>query len=149
MAGRGGARASLADLIDVVGDKSPVDGGQTKRAAAVSPTSAPLADLVANPRNPRVGLGDLSDLASIAAIQLQSVLVVSRAAYLLLYPEDEKELGAARWVVVNGCRRLGAAHLYGRADLEIVVKDEVADSRALLLAVSITENVAREGFDVL
>lgn len=149
MAGRGGARTSLADLVDVVGDKSPVDGEQTKRAPVALPTSALLADLVANPRNPRAEIGDLSDLASIVAIQVQSALVVSRAAYLLLYPEDEKELGAACWVVINGCRRLAAAHLYGRKDLEIVVKDEVAATRALLLAVSITENVAREGFDVL
>ncbi|MCX4099269.1 ParB/RepB/Spo0J family partition protein [Nocardia sp. alder85J] len=146
---RGGARNSLADLIDAVGDKSPVDGDHIKPGRPAAPTSALLAELVANPRNPRSDLGDLSDLESIGKIQLQPALVVTREAYLRLYPEDEAAIGDARWVVVNGCRRLAAAHLYGCTMLEIVVKDAAAASRAVLLAVSIIENVARAGFDVL
>ncbi|MGV9838040.1 ParB/RepB/Spo0J family partition protein [Nocardia niigatensis] len=152
MAGRGGARKSLTELLDAVGDNSPIDGGQareTRPGQTAPPTSAPLAELVANPRNPREDLGDLSELESIAKLQLQPALVVTRAAYLGLYPDDEAQLGAAQWVVINGCRRLAAAHRYGRADLEFVVKDEVASSRVILLAAAITENVARQGFDVI
>lgn len=153
MAGRGKVRASLADLGAAVGENSVIDGEKARPAVVATPagppSSAPLTDLVANPRNPRDQIGDLSDLASIAQRQLQRALVITRTAYLRLYAEDEDKLGAARWVVVNGCRRLAAAHLYGRVDLEIDVKDEIAASRADLLAASITENVARANFDVL
>ncbi|MGW6730192.1 ParB/RepB/Spo0J family partition protein [Nocardia sp. NPDC055029] len=146
---RGGTRKNLADLVSATGDHSPVDGEKALQQSSAPQTSAPLADLVANPRNPRVDLGDLTGLASIAEIQLQPALVVTRAAYLRLYPEDETDLGSARWVVVNGCRRLAASQKFGRAELEFVVKDEVAASRATLLAVSIAENVDRQNFDVL
>lgn len=147
---RGGTRFNLADLTEATGDHSPVDGKEAaQRRRAAPPTSAPLADLVANPRNPRIDLGDLSELASIAEIQLQPALVVTRAAYLQLYPEDQTDIGSARWVVVNGCRRLAAARQYGCAELEFVIKDAVAASRATLLAVSIAENVDRADFDVL
>ncbi|MGV9408327.1 ParB/RepB/Spo0J family partition protein [Nocardia sp. NPDC003693] len=146
--GRGRVRTNLTDLLDAVGDKSPVDGAYTPTHHG-PPTSAPLSELVANPRNPRDDLGDLSDLESIAQLQLQPALVVTRAAYLNLYPEDEAQLADARWVVVNGCRRLAAARHYGREDLEFVVKDQVAASRVILLAAAITENVARQDFDVI
>ncbi|MFF0637843.1 ParB/RepB/Spo0J family partition protein [Nocardia sp. NPDC004151] len=152
MAARGGTRKSLTELLDAVGDKSPIDGNETNLLPAASPappTSAPLDALVANPRNPRDDLGDLSELESILKLQLQPALVVTRGAYLGLYPEDEPKLGAAQWVVINGCRRLAAARRYGRPDLEFVVKDEVAASRVILLGAAITENVARQGFDVV
>ncbi|GAB3212539.1 ParB/RepB/Spo0J family partition protein [Nocardia tengchongensis] len=149
MATRGGTRKSLTELLDAVGDKSPIDGDDTKPAPAGPPTSATLDELIANPRNPRDDLGDLSELESIVKIQLQPALVVTRTAYLGLYPDDEPKLGAARWVVINGCRRLAAARRYGRPDLEFVVKDEVAASRVILLGAAITENVARQGFDVI
>lgn len=144
---RGGARKNLADLIDAVGDQSPVDGTTSQSGAPA--TSAPLDQFVANPRNPRDELGDLSDLASIVDGQLQSALVVTRDAYLALYPDDREAVGQARWVVVNGCRRLAAAAKYGCAELEFVVKDEVASSRARLLSVVIDENIGRQDFDVI
>ena len=141
-----GTRTDLASLVNAVGDNSPVDRPQTQHR----PRAAVLEDLVANPQNPRDYLGDLSDLASIAETQLQPALVVTRAAYLRLYPQDEPALGDdARWIVVNGCRRLAAATQYGRTDLEIVIKDEVARDRVTLLAASVTENIGRRNFDVL
>ncbi len=110
------------------------------------PSAAVLSELTANPRNPRDDLGDLDDLASIVDIQLQPAVVVSRTAYQRLYPEDAI---ATRWVVINGCRRLAAAHRYGRADLEIIVKDELARDRITLLTAAISENVDRVDFDVI
>ncbi|MGW0359253.1 ParB/RepB/Spo0J family partition protein [Nocardia nova] len=147
---RGGTRKNLADLFDSVGDKSPVDGDHTRTGSSTgTPTSAPLSEIVANPRNPRRDLGDLSDLASIADMQLQSALVVTADAYLRLYPEDADRIGTARWVVVNGCRRDAAARRYGRSDLEIVVKDEVAKDRITFLTAAIDENIGRRDFDVI
>ncbi|EME67350.1 putative transcriptional regulator [Rhodococcus ruber BKS 20-38] len=140
-----GTRTSLASLAAAVGEHSPVDRHPHRSA----PTTAPLTDLVANPRNPRDDLGDLSDLASITETQLQPVLVVTREAYLRLYPQDETDLAEARWVVINGCRRYAAASKFGRTRLDIVVKDEVAHDRATLLAAAVTENIGRRDFDVI
>jgi ParB family chromosome partitioning protein len=137
-----GQRTSLASLAGAVGDNSPVD-----EAASRQPNrSAPLSDLTPNPRNPRDDVGDLGDLASIADIQLQPAVVVSRGAYQRLYPDDEI---STRWVVINGCRRLAAAHKYGRHDLDIVVKDEIARDKATLITVAISENIDRTDFDVI
>jgi ParB family chromosome partitioning protein len=140
-----GQRTNLADLVASVGDKSPVDKGQPPRDDVPGHT-VPLSDLTANPRNPRDDVGDLADLASIADIQLQPALVVSRAAYLRLYPDDDI---TSRYVVVNGCRRLAAAHKYGRNDLAIVVNDAVARDRVTMISASIAENVDRQNFDVI
>lgn len=141
-----GKRTSLSSLVESVGDHSPVDRLDEEQS---HPGTASLAELVANPRNPRDDLGDLEDLASIGETQLQPALVVTRHAYLGLYPQDEAHIGDARWVVINGCRRYAAAGQYGRETLDIVVKDEVATDRATLLAASVTENVGRQDFDVV
>lgn len=142
-----GTRTNLATLAGVVGDNSPVDRPSNRIAA--TPASVPLSELAPNPRNPRDDLGDLADLASITGTQLQPALVVTRAAYLRLYPDDETEIGLARWIVINGCRRLAAAAVFGRPTLEIVVKDEVAADRISLLAAAVIENVGRRDFDVI
>ncbi|MDV7246260.1 MULTISPECIES: ParB/RepB/Spo0J family partition protein [Rhodococcus] len=140
-----GTRTNLATLAGVVGENSPVD----RPAAGGTPTNVPLSELAPNPRNPRDDLGDLSDLVSITGTQLQPALVVTRDAYLRLYPEDESKIGLARWVVINGCRRLAAAENFGRPNLDIVVKDEVAKDRETLLAAAVIENVGRRDFDVI
>lgn len=145
---KGGVR-SFESLLDVVGDKSSVDGARAETSAASRPAltrSVPLRDLVGNPHNPRDSVGDLEELASIVEFQLQPVVVVSRSAYERLYP-DEKI--STRWVVILGNRRLAAAHRFGRPELDIVVKDELARDRATLLTAVIAENVDRSGFDVI
>ena len=140
-----GQRTNLAALASVVGDKSPVD--HTVARTDVAPSrSAALHDLTPNPRNPRDDLGNLEDLASIADMQLQPAVVVTARAYQLLYPEDAI---ATRYVVINGCRRLAAAHKFGRSDLDVVVNDEIARDRITLISASIAENVDRQDFDVI
>jgi ParB family transcriptional regulator, chromosome partitioning protein len=136
-----GKRTSLAALAGDVGDNSPVD-----EPAAGPARSAPLAQLCANPRNPRDNLGDLADLASLADMQLQPAVVVTAAAYRALYPDDGI---TSRYVVINGCRRLAAAHKYGLDTLDIVVNDAVARDRITLISAAITENVDRQDFDVI
>ena len=136
-----GQRTNLASLANSVGENSPVD-----QIAAMPSRTAHLNDLTPNPRNPRDDLGDLSDLESIADMQLQPAVVVTRSAYQKLYPEDAIK---TRFVVVNGCRRLAAAHKFGRVDLVIVVNDDIARDRLTLLSASIAENVDRRDFDVI
>jgi ParB family chromosome partitioning protein len=136
-----GSRTSLASLVDGVGENSAVD-----QITVMPSRTAPLTDLTPNPRNPRDDLGDLSNLESIADMQLQPAVVVTKGAYLKLYPDDR--IGT-RFVVINGCRRLAAAHKFGRTDLDIVVNDEIARDRLTLISASIAENVDRQDFDVI
>ncbi len=160
MAPRGG-RANFASLVGSVGDNSPVDRKKAEKPKPVIDDpidepidgqffpSVPLDDLVANPRNPRDDVGDLSDLSTIAERQLQPGTVVSRAAWLKLWPEDEAGIGAAKYVVVNGNRRLAAAVKYGRGGLDVVVRDSIAVSRGEVLWAATSENIDRRDFDVL
>lgn len=111
--------------------------------------NVPLGQLVANPRNPRAEVGNLDDLATIADRQLQPGNVVSRAAWLVLWPDDAAQLGAARWVVVNGCRRLAACHHYQRTGMDVVIRDSIARNRESVLWAAIVENIDRQDFDVL
>ncbi|AFM20658.1 putative transcriptional regulator (plasmid) [Mycolicibacterium chubuense NBB4] len=145
---RGGVK-TFEGLVQAVGDNSSVDG--TSHGSVVVPRAGlsrtvPLKDLVGNPFNPRDSLGDLDDLASIVEFQLQPVVAVTRSAFQALHPDVRI---AGRWVVVLGNRRLAAAHKFGRTDLDIVVKDELAKDRATLLTAIIAENVDRAGFDVI
>ena len=126
-----GQRTNLASLANSVGDNSPVE-----QITGMPSRTAPLTELSPNPRNPRDDLGDLSDLESIADMQLQPAIVVTKGAYLALYPQDSI---STRFVVINGCRRLAAAHKYGRTDLAIVVNDEIARDRVTLISASIAE----------
>ncbi|MFJ7280273.1 ParB/RepB/Spo0J family partition protein [Kitasatospora sp. NPDC098663] len=103
--------------------------------------------LIPNPHNPRDEVGDLSDLSSIQEIQRQSLLVVTRAAYLALYPEETEALRGYDYVVVNGCRRHAAAVQYGREQLACAVNDSVARSRAALRRAAYDENVERRDLD--
>jgi ParB/RepB/Spo0J family partition protein len=103
--------------------------------------------LLPNPHNPRDDIGDLEDLQSIAEIQRQSLLVVTRAAYLQLYPAEVDACRSIDFVVANGCRRHAAAVKYGRDELICVVNDTVAASRVSLLRAAYDENVQRRDFD--
>ncbi|MGJ0119908.1 ParB/RepB/Spo0J family partition protein [Williamsia sp. MIQD14] len=137
----------LADLAGSVGDSSAVDA--PGNSDGVFRANVPLGQLVANPRNPRNEVGNLEDLATIADRQLQPGTVVTRAAWLALWPEDAAQLGAARWVVVNGCRRLAACHHYQRAGMDVVIRDSLAHDRQSILWAAIVENIDRQDFDVL
>ncbi|WP_419789237.1 ParB/RepB/Spo0J family partition protein [Prescottella equi] len=157
-----GGRANFASLVGSVGDNSPVDRKKPlpKPKAASEPTETepvdgqflpdvPLDHLVANPRNPRDDVGDLSDLSTIAERQLQPGTAVSRRAWLALWPDDTDSIGAAKYIVVNGNRRLAAAAKFGREGLDVVVRDSIAVSRGEILWAATSENIDRRDFDVL
>lgn len=145
---RKGGRVDLASLATSVGDRSPVDV-TVAAPDGLFRANVPLTQLVANPRNPRSAIRNLDDLESIKFRQLQPGTVVSRAAWLALWPEDEQDLDQAQWVVVNGCRRLAAAHKFGREGLDVVIRDSLAADRETILWAAVVENIDREDFDVL
>ena len=158
-----GGRANFASLVGAVGEHSPVDRKRTPTPTKTNTTSkaaiepvegqlladVPVDQLIANPRNPRDELGDLSDLATIADRQLQPGTVVSRTAWLKLWPEDEDDIGAAQYIVVNGNRRLAAARKYGRPGLDVVLRDSIAVDKGEILWAATSENIDRRDFDVL
>ncbi|MGW0022340.1 ParB/RepB/Spo0J family partition protein [Rhodococcus sp. NPDC003382] len=156
MAPKGG-RANFASLVGAVGDNSPVDRKRTVSPKPITTepvdgqflADVPVAELVANPRNPRDEVGDLSDLSTITDRQLQPGTAVSRAAWLKLWPEDEAEIGTAKYIVVNGNRRLAAAVKYGRPGLDVVVRDSIAVNKGEILWAATSENIDRRDFDVL
>lgn len=144
MAARTG-RIKLSELASSVGPSSSVDPQSC--IDGVFRRDVPLLHLAANPRNPRGVQTDLDDLSSITDQQLQPVSVVSRDSWLRLWPDDA--IGDAEYVVVNGCRRLAAAHHFGRPSLDVVIRDSLATSASRILEAAITENIARKNFDVM
>ncbi|MGH3219646.1 MAG: ParB/RepB/Spo0J family partition protein, partial [Streptosporangiaceae bacterium] len=113
--------------------------------AEASPRVARLEDLAANPENPRDVLAEIQDMADslLELGQLQVVTVVTRAAFLAKYPGRETDIGAARWVVLHGNRRLAGARLAGLDELRIDVRDDLA---ADLFTNAFVENLKHETY---
>ncbi len=141
-----GRRINLATLASAeVLDTSP-----PRVVDVPHPTSIPVQLVASNPTNPRENLGDLGDLESMQVVgQLQPCVVVTRAAFLAVYPEHETAIEDAQYVVVAGSRRRAAAERYGLTTLDIVVRDQLAASRAQFYAAAVTENIDRKRLDVL
>ncbi|MBQ7804430.1 ParB/RepB/Spo0J family partition protein [Rhodococcus sp. (in: high G+C Gram-positive bacteria)] len=158
MARRGG-RIDLASLAGSVGDNSSVDSTPTPASNSSANadtyidgqlmTDVPLDELIGNPRNPRRRIGDLSDLSTIVERQLQPGVAITKTTWLKIFPADEKLIGTARYIVVNGNRRLAASKEFGRKGMDVVVRDSIATSSESILEAAIIENIGRRDFDVL
>ncbi|MGV9226353.1 ParB/RepB/Spo0J family partition protein [Streptomyces albogriseolus] len=141
MAGRRTSLAALAGakVDDVPGRSDPLL------------LSLPLDKLIPTRFNPRRRFGtddDLRDFGEkLARKQLQPAVVVSRAGYLKLWPEESERIGAASYVIANGERRWRASRIVGRPTLEVVHREEVAESRATFLDAVQSENNDREDLD--
>ncbi|MFF2549098.1 ParB/RepB/Spo0J family partition protein [Kitasatospora sp. NPDC058063] len=140
-------RVNVSDLLGTPPPDSENAEGAERPEKADRLIHVKASRLLPNPHNPRDEVGDLSDLSSIQEIQRQSLLIVTRAAYLGLYPEEAEELRGYDYVVVNGCRRHAAAVKYGREQLACAVNDSVARSRAALRRAAYDENVERRDLD--
>ncbi|MFE5896898.1 ParB/RepB/Spo0J family partition protein [Streptomyces sp. NPDC056488] len=95
----------------------------------------PVAKLAHNPENPREELQDIEDLADSLAARglIQPVAVVTRAAFLSAHPTHEHNIGDAEYIVVDGNRRLAAAHMAGLDEIPAHLDDSFAtDADALL-----------------
>lgn len=135
-----GKRVNLADLDPAESTAAPLPsmGDAPQRLRSVPPSTVAV-----NPINPRKGLGDLSDLESMRDGQLQPCVVVTRRAFLAVYPEHEPALGSCAFVVVAGSRRRAAAERFGLATLDIVVRDHLVATRAAFYGAAVTENLDR------
>ncbi|MGW2725540.1 ParB/RepB/Spo0J family partition protein [Streptomyces sp. NPDC001492] len=139
-----GRRTSLASLAGAPVEDVP---GQSQPLLMF----LPLDRLVPTRFNPRRRFGTEEELrefgAKLAKEQLQPAVVVSRAAYLKLWPEEAEHVGDASYVIANGERRWRASRLAGRPALEVVHKEDVAASRAAFLDAVQSENNDRQDLD--
>lgn len=111
----------------------------------------PLSRLAANLVNPRTDFGtedDLLDLGkSLARRQNQPCPVVSRGAYLKLWPEHADRIRDVDYVLVSGERRYRGATTVGLAALDCVANDAFAADRRTFMEAVVSENVDRQNFD--
>lgn len=111
----------------------------------------PLSRLAANLVNPRTDFGtedQLIDLGkSLARRQNQPCPVVSRGAYLKLWPDHDDRIGDVDYVLVSGERRYRAATAVGLTTLDCVVNDDFAADRKTFMEAVVSENVDRQNFD--
>ncbi|MFF1908233.1 ParB/RepB/Spo0J family partition protein [Kitasatospora sp. NPDC058218] len=109
------------------------------------PTSVELKLLAHNPFNPRDDLTELEETAESLKQrgQLQPVAVVRRNSFLAVHPGHDGALGEAEYVVIDGNRRLAAAHLAELAELRIDVNDDLAVSAEDMLEGALIANIHR------
>lgn len=121
--------------------REQIMNGEGKRP----PVSVKLGLLAYNPFNPRDELTDVEETAESlrAKGQIQPVTVARRAAFLAAHPGQEETLGEAEYVVIDGNRRLAAAHEAGLDDLRIDVNDDLASSAADILESALIANIHR------
>ncbi len=122
--------------------------GPGAEEGATPPRTGRLADLALNPENPRETLTGIQEMADslLENGQLQVATVITRAAFLAKHPGREDDLGEARWVVLDGNRRLAGARQAGLDELRIDVRDDLADD---LLTNAFVANIQHESFSPL
>lgn len=144
------ARGRRVDLSELAGD--PVLAEARVPQIAGPPRNVRLDELATNPLNTRDIRSNPQKVAAIAESmrlhgQLQPCAVVTRAAFLAIFPDYVQTIGGAAFVQVTGARRHAAAALAGIPTLDIAVKDDIAQSRARYLAATTAENIDREDYD--
>ncbi|GAA3154377.1 ParB/RepB/Spo0J family partition protein [Streptomyces rectiviolaceus] len=101
--------------------------------------------------NPRRNFGTDEELTEfghkLEQEQLQPAVVVSKGAYLALWPDEADSVGDASYVIANGERRYRASRMVGRDALEVVHREDVAKSRAAFLDAVQSENNDRKDLD--
>ncbi|MEO3975676.1 ParB/RepB/Spo0J family partition protein [Streptomyces sp. CAU 1734] len=130
-----------------------VDPGQPHSDATLRhPTELPLSWIGQNPDNPREALRDLGPLTtSIREIGLvNAITVASVEAYASERPSRLRELDpAARYIVVDGHRRLEAARSAGLTHVRVSVDDALVSTDRSLLEAAFVANVHRDDMNPL
>ncbi|GAA2709056.1 ParB/RepB/Spo0J family partition protein [Micromonospora olivasterospora] len=143
-----GKRVNLSDLAT----EPALPEARVPAFAESAPRTARVQQVAANPLNTRDLDADHAKIGSIADSmrthgQLQPCAVVSREAFLRIYPEHEAAIGRATWVQVTGGRRRAAALLANQPTLDIIVKNSLAESREAWVSATAAENLDRENLD--
>ncbi|GLF98890.1 ParB/RepB/Spo0J family partition protein [Streptomyces yaizuensis] len=127
--------------------------GQTRSDASYKqPSELPLSWIGQNPDNPREALRDLEPLTtSIREIGLvNAITVASVEAYIQERPARSSEIAAdARYIVVDGHRRLEAARRAGLTHVRVSVDDALVSTDRSLLEAAFVANVHRDDMNPL
>ncbi|MER5772092.1 ParB/RepB/Spo0J family partition protein [Streptomyces sp. NPDC001985] len=130
-----------------------LDQEQTHFDAAIrQPSELPLSWIGQNPDNPREALRDLEPLTtSVREIGLvNAITVASVQAYVRERPARATELApGARYIVVDGHRRLEAARLAGLTHVRVSVDDALVSTDRSLLEAAFVANVHRDDMNPL
>ncbi|MFF6866722.1 ParB/RepB/Spo0J family partition protein [Streptomyces ardesiacus] len=141
--------ASRNDFDDFFGDDDEAPVVDTRADGRLY--RVPLGRLSPNLVNPRTDFGTEDDLIdfgkSIARRQNQPCPVVSRGAYLKLWPDHSDKVGDVDYVLVSGERRYRAATAVAHPVLDCVVNDDFATDRKTFMEAVVSENVDRQNFD--
>lgn len=149
MAGRRINLSELADAEPTAEIRKPSFTSVPRGSFAVA-----LDAVAPNPINPRDlaaprAKTKISEIAGSMRVhgQLSACAVVTRAAFLQIFPEHETRIGAATYVQVNGAQRRAAAAEAGLPKLKVEIQDSLAASRAEFAAATTAENIDRADFD--
>ncbi|WP_330301496.1 ParB/RepB/Spo0J family partition protein [Streptomyces sp. NBC_00503] len=114
-------------------------------SGVVPPSEVPIEALAHNPFNLREDLTEIDELAQSLSVrgQLQPLAVATRMAFMEAHPGQTDGLGRAPYVVIDGNRRLAAAHRAGLRTMHIHVNDSLATSAADILESALIANVHR------
>lgn len=141
--------ASRNDFDDFFGDDDETPVVDTRADGRLY--RVPVTRLAPNLVNPRQDFGTVDQLIdfgkSLARRQNQPCPVVSRNAYLKLWPENTDRLKDVDYILVSGERRYRAATVVGLPTLDCVVNDDFAKDRRTFMEAVVSENVDRQNFD--
>lgn len=109
-------------------------------------------EIAFNPLNKRVVTTDDAEEMGASLTnhgQLGACAVVTRDAFLRIFPEHEDKIGRAGFVQVTGARRLAGSRHAKRPSLEVQVKDELAADRLTFLGATAAENLDRKDLNAI
>jgi len=147
------SRGQKVNLSDLAGEPDLDDGrGPYAVSSASGARSIRLDKLALNPFNKRVLAARPETIRQLAESlrtngQLQPCAVVTREAFRRIFPDDDPELGRAAFVQVTGARRYAAAQQNGWDALDVVIKDDLANTPLRFLSATASENIDRQDFD--
>lgn len=134
---------------------------QTARPIA-HPTTVPRDQVAMNPINPRALFRSLNDLDGLRPLvaedllvtipkmgQTQNVVVVTRQAFLEVFPHLDGAVGPAAYVVVDGSRRRAAIEILGLPTIRITVDNHLVESEYVFRRAAVSTNLNRRDLSPL
>lgn len=141
--------ASAVDATESIAPSAPATGSAeevSRRDREMSAPRVPASEVALDPNNPVERTANVDDIASTIATVgiMQPIAVVDAAAYLKKYPKHRDKIGDARYVAIDGNRRLKAAKDAG-VDIPIHVDNSLIEESNDNLA-RVIANLNREDY---
>ncbi|MEU9983542.1 ParB/RepB/Spo0J family partition protein [Streptomyces sp. NPDC050856] len=148
-----GAGSSFAQARPISARRAAIGAATGAPTSGVpDPTELPLGLISQNPDNPREELRDLEGLAdSVREIGvINAITVATIDAYLAERPDRADDLDeGARYIVIDGHRRLEASRLAGVPTIRVSVDNALVSTDESLLEAAFVANVHRDDMNPL